>query len=273
MSSTPRSTIAGQQALGVVARPAGVGVDPDRAAEDLADGAQRLEVLRPAALDLERREVGGPGGSLGDDRRLVDADGEVGRRDVGRQADQLVDRDAEDLAGEVVEGDVERALGRAIPADVGRPRRADACELPPAASRVVQIGGEPRRSTGAAARPRPSSRASRRRTGPGSPPPPRRRPGIGRRAARRSTVVTPSPTAWSVRAIRNGSRRRGAAPRGVTVRLIPATHGSASTRLADRRPEPLRAEPERVVGRQPGLRRGRGDDPIAPRRRRDRATC
>ena len=30
--------------------------------------------------------------------------------------------------------------------------------------------------------------------------------------------------------------------------------------LADLRPEPLRAEPERVVGRQPGLGRGRRDD-------------
>ena len=90
---------------------------------------ERLEVLRPAALDLERREIGGAGGTLGDDRRLVDADREIGRRDLGRQADQLVDRDAEDLAGEVVEGDVERALGGAVPADVGCPCRADASEL------------------------------------------------------------------------------------------------------------------------------------------------
>ena len=82
-----------QQALGVVARPARVGVDADRAAEDLADGPQGLEVLRPAALDLERREIRGSGGALGDDRRLVDADREVGRRDLGRKADQLVDRD------------------------------------------------------------------------------------------------------------------------------------------------------------------------------------
>ena len=141
-----------QQALGVVARPAGVRVDADRAAEDLADGPERLEVLRPAALDLERREIGGPGGSLGDDGRLVDADREIGRRDLGRKADQLVDRDPEDLAGEVVEGDVERALGGAIPADVGRPCRAHASELLASGRAIVQIGERcPRRSTGAAA--------------------------------------------------------------------------------------------------------------------------
>ena len=40
----------------------------------------------------------------------------------------------------------------------------------------------------------------------------------------------------------------------------PATHGRASTRLADGRPEPVRAEPVRVVGRQPGLGRDRRDE-------------
>ena len=79
----------GEQPLGVVARPAGVGVDADRPAEDRPDGTQRLEVLRAAELDLERREVGGAGGPLGDDRGLVDPDREVGRRDrrrAGRSA-------------------------------------------------------------------------------------------------------------------------------------------------------------------------------------------
>ena len=59
----------GQEALGVVARPAGVGVDPDRPVEDLADRPKRREVVRPAALDLERREGRRARGALGDDRR------------------------------------------------------------------------------------------------------------------------------------------------------------------------------------------------------------
>ena len=81
---------------------------------DRPDRGQRLEVGRPAELDLERREADRPGGPLGDDRRLVDPDREVGRRDLGRQAEQLVDGDPEDLADQVVEGDVERALGRPV---------------------------------------------------------------------------------------------------------------------------------------------------------------
>ena len=110
----PEAHQLGQQARGVLRRPARVGVDPDRAAVHRADRLERLEVGRAAELDLERREAGRAGSPLGDDRRLVDADREVGRRDVRREAEQLVDRHAGDLAGQVVERDVERALGRAV---------------------------------------------------------------------------------------------------------------------------------------------------------------
>ena len=78
----------------------------------LADRLQRGQVGRAADLDLERREVGRALGPLGDDRRVVDADGEVGRRQLGRQAAQLVDRDAGDLADEVVQRDVDARSAR-----------------------------------------------------------------------------------------------------------------------------------------------------------------
>ena len=58
---------------------------------------------------------------LGDDLRLVDAQREVGRRHVGREPEQLVDRHAEALADEVVERDVERALRGPVVADRARP--------------------------------------------------------------------------------------------------------------------------------------------------------
>ena len=71
-------------------------------------------------------------------------------------------------------------------------------------------------------------------------------------------------------------RRRGRSGRSGTGRAAPrrrtscgrarrltarATQGSASTALADRRPQPVRPEADRVVGRQAGLGRGRLDDP------------
>ena len=73
------------------------------------------------------------------------------------------------------------------------------------------------------------------------------------------TVVAPSPEWWSVRAMRNGSRRLRR--RTSWVRVTTATHGRASTPLANGRPEPIAAEPDRVVGRQAGLGRDLGDDP------------
>ena len=90
-----------------------------------------------------------------------------------------------------------------------------------------------RRPAGTGRRP-PSSRASRRRTGPDSPPHPDDARVVGRRGSRRSTVVTRCPAPWSDRAIRNGSRR----PRSQDLVGQPqasraAIQGSASTPLAD----------------------------------------
>ena len=107
----------GQQVDGLLRDPARVRVDADRPAEDGAHGLERREVLRSAALDLERREVGSPGGALGDHAWFVDADREIGRRDVGRQAAQLMGRPAGDLADEVVECDVDGASRRAVTTD------------------------------------------------------------------------------------------------------------------------------------------------------------
>ena len=85
MSSTPRSHELGQQRArrrrGVQPVLASTRIGPSNTART---ASQRREVLRAAALDLERREVGRAGGALGDDLRLVDADREVGRRDRRR---------------------------------------------------------------------------------------------------------------------------------------------------------------------------------------------
>ena len=90
------------------------------------------------------------------------------------------------------------------------------------------------------------------------------------------TVVIGRRPAWSVRAIRNGSRR--ASDRTSCVERQPAghdasTHGSASTRSRDRRPQPVGPEPDRVVGRQAGLGRDGLDDPAGLGVVRDRARC
>ena len=74
------------------------------------------------------------------------------------------------------------------------------------------------------------------------------------------------PPAWSARAIRNGSRSAEVQDLvGQVQAHRPAIDGSASTALADRRPQPVRPEADRVVGRQAGLGGDRGDDPRAPR--------
>ena len=181
MSSTPRRTSSGSSRPASSRDPARVGIDPDRAGEDRPDRLERGEVLRAAELDLERREVGRAGRPLGDDRGLVDADREVGRRDVGGQAEQLVHRDRPvtlptrscsamsiaHLAAPCPRMAAVHRRGRRPP---GRPRRPS---------------GSPTAARAGAGRRRPSSRASRRRTGPGSPPPARRPRRTGRRAARR----------------------------------------------------------------------------------------
>ena len=77
-----------EQVHGLVGRPAGVGVDADRPVEHGPHRADRREVRRSADLDLERREVRRPARALGDDRRLVDAQREVGRRDDAVDAEQ-----------------------------------------------------------------------------------------------------------------------------------------------------------------------------------------
>gem|GEM_PF-6685916 len=68
------------------------------------------------------------GRARGDDRRLVKAEGEVGRPDVRRQAEEVPDRSPGDLADEVVEGAVDRALRTAVPADCFAHRVAGGAE-------------------------------------------------------------------------------------------------------------------------------------------------
>src|SRR4029079_7418182 len=69
----------------IVGLPAGVRVDAERAVEDRADRLERGEAGGSADLDLQCGEAARPARPLGDDRRLVDAEGEVGRRDLARQ--------------------------------------------------------------------------------------------------------------------------------------------------------------------------------------------
>ena len=71
-----------QQRERPLGRPARVGVHPDRAREHGPDGLERLEVGRPAHLDLERREAGGPDGPARRPRPGSSMpEREVGRRD------------------------------------------------------------------------------------------------------------------------------------------------------------------------------------------------
>ena len=81
----------------------------------------------PAHLDLEGRERRGAARTLRDDIGGVDAEREIGRWQVARQPDQLVDRDAGHFAGQVVQRDVDGALGGAVAADdpVHRPAGGD----------------------------------------------------------------------------------------------------------------------------------------------------
>ena len=97
--------------------PAGVGVDPDGSAIHAADGLERLEVAWSSQFDLEGRKRRRPSRPPRDDSWLVDPDREVGRRDVGRQAEDRVDRRPEHFPNEVVERDVDGAARAAVTAD------------------------------------------------------------------------------------------------------------------------------------------------------------
>ena len=144
-----------------------------------ADGLEGLEVLRPAALDLERGKVGRP-------RRARSATTAGSSMPIVKSVGGI-------------------AAGRPISSWTGRPvtlptRSWSAMSSGAPCGAVAAIAapsplrrrrgrphpGPPRRSPrGGAGTPPPSSRASRRRSGPGSPPPPRPGPGSGRPAARR----------------------------------------------------------------------------------------
>src|SRR5439155_857478 len=103
------------------------------------------EVVGAADLDLQGREGCGPPGPLRDDRRRVEPEGEVRRRDVRREAEEIMDGTPRDLAHEVVEGDVEGAFRRAVPADrvrhavahrVSRPNRTGSAAGSPVSAAV-----------------------------------------------------------------------------------------------------------------------------------------
>ena len=130
--------------------------------EDRAD--RRAASRGPAArrsLILSAGKCGGPGSPLGDDRGLVDADREVGRRDLGRtgRAARGPARPAT-LPTQVVQGDVDGALGRAVPADRGVHRggaSTSASARRPRSARARPDRLDERRARSGAAR-RPSSR-------------------------------------------------------------------------------------------------------------------
>ena len=286
---------------GALGRPADVGVDPDRAVEDAANRLQRGEVVRAADLDLEGREARATAGPFGDDRRLVDAEREVGRRDRRREPQQPVDRQAQGLAREVVQGDVERALGRAVTADRALERGADRRQRGPggidAAVEVERLGR--RRGQQQVHDDRHGSPGSRRSTSPGSPRRCRRDRAAPDERSSTTTVVTAWPSPGAYRAITNGSREREAerldpqvpagvqrhAPRRTCAR---APSGQARARRVTRSPRrprearprprgsPTRAgRPRSGPGRRPGApsRRRPRRSPASPTPRRRRATC
>ena len=182
----PEPTSVGQQRAALSGRPAGVGVDPDRPVVDLRTASSVARSLGAADLDLERREVARAPGPLGDDRRLVEAEREVGRRDVA-------------ATGPAGAGPARRAacrrgrgarcrcahfaapLGRSTPSARRRPSA-----LARGVARSPRTAPADRPPRAASAARRPPSRPSRRRTGRGSPRRARRPSGRRpRRAARR----------------------------------------------------------------------------------------
>ena len=206
-------------------------------------------------LILSAGKCGRARGPLGHDVGLVDPDREVGRREVGRQAEQLVDRAA------------------------GRPCRSRSCSAMSMAQLRRAVAADrapPSPIGGAAARPRVGSRLAdrveqqredgrhRRRGLAVEPvrvalPHPRRCPGNRSSRSSTTTVVTPCPargrcgrcgTGRAGRACRTSwvSEAQSRTPRPTAARRPPSRIG---------RPQPIRAEADRVVGRQAGLGGGR----------------
>ena len=185
----------GQRAPGDVRGPAGVGVDADRAVEDSAHRLERRDVGRAADLDLQRREVAGPGRPLRDDVGGIDAQREVGRRDVGRQVEQLVEREARGACrpgrGARCRARTSRApCPRIATSSARRPRAPRGRSGRRGSARALDGGEQP--SAGR----RTSSPASRRRTDPGSPRQGRRGPGAGV-AELDDDRGDPGPAPWS----------------------------------------------------------------------------
>ena len=212
----------------------------------------------PPHLILSAGKSRRAGGALGDDVGLVDADGEVGRREVGRQAEQLVDR----ARRVTLPTRSCRAMSMAhFAAPWPRMARLHAPgrrgEAVPASGSNVADGVEQQREDG------------RHRLGRLAVEPVRvalphpddaREPVVAQLDDDRRDAVRPSP--WSVRAIRNGSR--SAEAQDLVGQLQASCRADPRQRvdpLADGRPQPVRPEADRVVGRQPGLGRDLGDDP------------
>ena len=143
----------GSSARASSGRPAGVGVDPDRAGVDARGPPRASRGRRAADLDLERREVAARGGPLRDDRRArrCRCVKSVGGISAGRPSSSWTGR-PRPLADEVVQRDVERALRRrrcgAMRASIapsagrrepGRDGSASTDSLRPAAGRTAAI--------------------------------------------------------------------------------------------------------------------------------------
>ena len=182
ISSTPSRSSSGQRA-----RRASSGCQPVLASTrmrpvvDRPDRLEGREVRGATHLDLQRREVRGPPGPLRDDRRLVEPEREVRRRDVRRHAEHR----ATGAPATCRAGRGGRCRSRTSRRRGGRSPRSMRSRRPRLEARAGRVGLADRARAGAAGR-RRSSRRSRRRTGPDSP---RRCPTIarvtGRRGARR----------------------------------------------------------------------------------------
>ena len=108
----------------LVERPPLVHVDLRGSVGHRADGADALDVepVAPAELQLQPPEA--RRGALRAARhvvRVAEPDRPRGRRAAAGQAEQPVDRDAEQLALKVVQGRVERRLRRLLARDLGEP--------------------------------------------------------------------------------------------------------------------------------------------------------
>ena len=261
ISSTPRRTSSGTSFAPGLRAPSRCWRRPGSGRRRRARTASSVSrSARPADLDLEGREVARPFGPGRHDLRLVDADREVRRRDVGRQAEEPMDGQAEPLA--------ERGRGGRCRGRTWRPpwwpiAAAIAAARPerPARLSAGRRGRGERPASiarpAAAGRPR-SSRASRRSRRPDTPRRPRRPSGRRRRAAhddrgdaRRRRGCGRSGTGRA--AARSRTRSGGGHPGPAIGRR------EAFTGRVDRRPpaapERLGPEADGVVGRQAGLGR------------------